>query len=72
MPLRQPQVIAEIIGGMCLGPSIFGYIPGFTENIFPSSSLPTLNLIASFGLVLYMFLMGLELDTGLLFRYALD
>uniref|UniRef100_A0A914DUA4 Cation/H+ exchanger domain-containing protein n=1 Tax=Acrobeloides nanus TaxID=290746 RepID=A0A914DUA4_9BILA len=51
MPLRQPQVIAEII-----------------ENIFPSSSLPTLNLIASFGLVLYMFLMGLELDTGLLFR----
>uniref|UniRef100_A0A914ZH98 Cation/H+ exchanger domain-containing protein n=2 Tax=Panagrolaimus TaxID=55784 RepID=A0A914ZH98_9BILA len=66
--LRQPRVIAEIIGGICLGPSVLGNIPGFTEIIFPKSSLSTLSLVASFGLVLYMFLMGLELDTGILLK----
>uniref|UniRef100_A0A914Q044 Cation/H+ exchanger domain-containing protein n=1 Tax=Panagrolaimus davidi TaxID=227884 RepID=A0A914Q044_9BILA len=66
--LRQPRVIAEIIGGICLGPSILGQIPGFTQTIFPKHSLGNLSLVASFGLVLYMFLMGLELDTGILLK----
>lgn len=51
----QPRVIAEIIGGICLGPSLLGRIPYFTETIFPKHSLPNLALIANFGLVLYMF-----------------
>uniref|UniRef100_A0A914PII9 Cation/H+ exchanger domain-containing protein n=1 Tax=Panagrolaimus davidi TaxID=227884 RepID=A0A914PII9_9BILA len=66
--LVQPRVIAEIIGGICLGPSILGQIPGFTQTIFPKHSLGNLSLVASFGLVLYMFLMGLELDTGILLK----
>jgi Kef-type K+ transport system membrane component KefB len=66
--LRQPRVIAEIIGGICLGPSVLGQIPGFTQTIFPKQSLGNLSLVASFGLVLYMFLMGLELDTGILLK----
>ncbi|KAI1713689.1 sodium/hydrogen exchanger family domain-containing protein [Ditylenchus destructor] len=65
---RQPRVIAEILGGICLGPSILGNIPHFTETLFPQHSLPMLSLISSFGLVLYMFLMGLELDTGILLK----
>ncbi|MCJ1430415.1 K(+)/H(+) antiporter [Sticta canariensis] len=64
--LRQPRVIAEIIGGILLGPSVFGRIPGFTDAIFPTASMPTLTLAANLGLVLFLFLVGLEVDLRLL------
>ncbi|PKY07094.1 hypothetical protein P168DRAFT_231317 [Aspergillus campestris IBT 28561] len=60
--IRQPRVIAEVIAGVLLGPSVFGRIPGFTEAIFPTESLPNLNLVANLGLVLFLFLVGLETD----------
>lgn len=55
-------MIAEVIGGILLGPSVFGRIPGFTNAIFPTASIPTLNLVATLGLVLFLFLVGLETD----------
>lgn len=55
-------MIAEVIGGILLGPSVFGRIPGFTETIFPSQSIPTLNATSNLGLVLFLFLVGLETD----------
>ncbi len=58
--LRQPRVIAEIIAGIILGPSVMGRVPGFTDSIFPDASLPNLNLFANVGLVLFLFLVGLE------------
>ncbi|KKK25271.1 hypothetical protein ARAM_000700 [Aspergillus rambellii] len=58
--IRQPRVIAEVIGGILLGPSVMGRIPGFTDAIFPSDSIPNLNLVANLGLVLFLFLVGLE------------
>ncbi|KAL4868316.1 hypothetical protein BDV12DRAFT_103833 [Aspergillus spectabilis] len=58
--IRQPRVIAEVIGGILLGPSVLGRIPGFTESIFPTESIPNLNLVANIGLVLFLFLVGLE------------
>ncbi|KAL3460727.1 Sodium/hydrogen exchanger family-domain-containing protein [Aspergillus heterothallicus] len=58
--IRQPRVIAEVIGGIILGPSVMGRIPGFTESIFPTASIPNLNLFANVGLVLFLFLVGLE------------
>eukprot|EP00897_Mesotaenium_endlicherianum_P010605 jgi/Mesen1/9573/ME000065S08997 len=61
-PLRQPRVIGEIIGGLILGPTVMGYIPGFTENIFPPASLPVLETIANIGLIYFLFMVGLELD----------
>lgn len=61
--MRQPRVIAEVIGGILLGPSVMGRIPGFTAAIFPPASLPTLTLAANLGLVLFLFLVGLEVDT---------
>lgn len=60
--LRQPRVIAEVIGGILLGPSVMGRIPGFTDAIFPSESIPNLTLVANLGLVLFLFLVGLEVD----------
>jgi len=55
-------VIAEVIGGILLGPSVMGHVPGFTAAIFPAASMPNLNLVANLGLVLFLFLVGLEVD----------
>lgn len=65
--LRQPKVIAEVIGGIVLGPSIMGRIPGFTKAIFPTEAMPNLALVANIGLVLFLFLVGLEVDLRFLF-----
>jgi Kef-type K+ transport system membrane component KefB len=66
--IRQPRVIAEVIGGILLGPSVMGRIPGFTMAIFPTAAMPNLNLVANIGLVLFLFLVGLEVD----FRYLVS
>ncbi|KAJ3866946.1 Sodium/hydrogen exchanger family-domain-containing protein [Lentinula novae-zelandiae] len=60
--IRQPRVIAEIIGGVFLGPSVMGRIPGFQNAIFPSISLPMLTLTSNIGLVLFLFIIGMEID----------
>lgn len=60
--LRQPSVIAEVVGGIILGPTVLGRIPGFTSTVFPKESLPRLKLVADVGLILYLFLVGIELD----------
>ncbi|KAK4552234.1 hypothetical protein LTR86_010588 [Recurvomyces mirabilis] len=60
--LRQPRVIAEVIGGILLGPSVMGHVPGFTATVFPKEAMPNLNLVANLGLVLFLFLVGLEVD----------
>lgn len=66
--IRQPRVIAEVIGGILLGPSVMGRIPGFTDAIFPDKSIPNLNVVATLGLVLFLFLVGLETDLRFLAR----
>ncbi|KAK8109602.1 hypothetical protein PG999_007739 [Apiospora kogelbergensis] len=64
--IRQPRVIAEVIGGILLGPSVMGRIPGFKAAIFPDASIPNLALVANLGLVLYLFSIGLETDVAFL------
>ena len=66
--LRQPPVIGEIIAGILLGPSAFGYIPGFSTTIFPTSSLVIISVFAQIGLIFFMFFLGLEVDVLLLTR----
>ncbi|XVF08063.1 hypothetical protein REPUB_Repub06bG0193400 [Reevesia pubescens] len=61
-PLRQPKVIAEIVGGILLGPSAFGRNKDYLHRIFPSWSMPVLETVASIGLLFFLFLVGLELD----------
>lgn len=55
-------MIAEVIGGVLLGPSVMGRIPGFTATIFPAAAQPNLALVANLGLVLFLFIVGLEVD----------
>ena len=66
--LRQPPVCGEIIAGILLGPSAFGYIPGFSSTIFPTSSLVIITVFAQIGLIFFMFFLGLEVDVLLLTR----
>ncbi|KAJ7098661.1 Sodium/hydrogen exchanger family-domain-containing protein [Mycena belliarum] len=66
--IRQPRVIAEVIGGVLLGPSVMGHIPGFTTAIFPAAGMPLLTLTSTIGLVLFLFLVGLEIDVRVIKR----
>ncbi|KAG0043406.1 K(+)/H(+) antiporter [Gryganskiella cystojenkinii] len=68
--LRQPKVVSEVLSGIILGPSILGQIPGFNNTIFPPQSIPFLTLVANLGLVLFLFLVGLELDPKLILKRA--
>ncbi|KAK7258159.1 hypothetical protein RIF29_32650 [Crotalaria pallida] len=61
-PLRQPRVIAEVIGGILLGPSAIGRSHKFLDTIFPKKSLTVLETLANIGLLFFLFLVGLELD----------
>jgi Kef-type K+ transport system membrane component KefB len=61
--LGQPLVVAEMIGGIMLGPSLLGWVaPEQWAQLFTPSSLVPLRLASQFGLVFFMFLVGLELD----------
>lgn len=63
----QPQVVAEMIAGVVMGPSLFGwFLPDVQAWIFPADSKGLLYAVSQVGLVLYMFLVGLEFDTNLI------
>ena len=65
--LNQPAVIGEVVGGILLGPSLLGRVaPDLAATVLPADAVPFLNLIAQLGVILYMFLVGLELDLGVL------
>jgi Kef-type K+ transport system membrane component KefB len=60
----QPPVIGEVVAGILLGPSLLGHVwPDAYGFILPASVAPFLQVIAQVGVILYMFLIGLELDT---------
>jgi Kef-type K+ transport system membrane component KefB len=64
---RQPPVIGEVLAGILLGPSLFGHIaPDLFAAVLPPSMTASLGLIAQVGILLFMFLIGLELDTDML------
>lgn len=64
---RQPAVVGEIIAGIALGPSLLGAFPGdLTTKLFPLEVRPFLNVVAQLGLIMFMFIVGLELDLGLI------
>lgn len=63
----QPQVVGEMIAGVLLGPSLIGwFFPDLQAWLFPADSRSLLYAVSQVGLVLYMFLVGLEFDTALI------
>jgi Kef-type K+ transport system membrane component KefB len=67
--LGQSRVVGEIIGGIILGPSVFGRLaPDAAHSLFPPSSFSVLDILSTVGLILFMFLIGMELDHELLYR----
>jgi len=61
--IGQPTVIGEIIAGIVLGPSLIGlYFPEFSNALFPTQSLGNLQFLSQIGLILFMFMVGMELD----------
>ena len=61
--IGQPAVVGEMVAGILLGPSAFGWIaPGYASALFPPASLAQLNALSQLGSVLFLFLVGLSLD----------
>jgi Kef-type K+ transport system membrane component KefB len=65
--IRQPAVIGEILAGIALGPSLLGQLPGDVgTTLFPLDVRPYLRVVAQIGLIIFMFIVGLELDVMLI------
>jgi Kef-type K+ transport system membrane component KefB len=63
--VRQPSVIGEIAAGVLLGPSVVGALwPSAYAFLFPASSLDILRLLSQLGVILFMFTVGLDVDTA--------
>lgn len=71
--VRQPAVVGEVIAGIVLGPSLLGlYFPEFAVTLFPNDSLGNLQFLSQIGLILFMFVVGMELDLKMLRNKAHD
>ena len=69
--IGQPAVIGEIAAGIVLGPSLLGmYFPEFSTILFPEHSLGNLQFLSQIGLILFMFVVGMELDLKVLKHQA--
>jgi len=65
--MGQPPVIGEVVAGIALGPSLLGWVaPDVYSYILPPTVAPLLDVIAQLGVILYMFVLGLELNTEML------
>ena len=65
----QPRVVGEMIGGILLGRSVMGaWAPNIKHLLFPTDSLHTLELVSNLGLILYLFLEGMDLDVSAVWK----
>ena len=67
MRVGQPKVIGEMIAGILLGPSLLGLLAPSVQNaLFPPASLGLLSTVSKVGIVLYMFVVGTHVQTGII------
>ncbi|GFP99002.1 cation/H(+) antiporter 15 [Phtheirospermum japonicum] len=67
-PLGQPSMVIQILGGLVLGPSFFGRAAAFTSLVYPFKGWIILDTLAVFGCMVYLFLMGVQIDPSVLKR----
>ena len=71
--IGQPTVVGEVIAGVVLGPSLMGmYFPEFSAMIFPANSFGNLKILSQVGLIIFMFVVGMEIDLKVLRNQAKD
>ncbi len=71
--IKLPAVVGEMFAGIVLGPSLLGlYFPEFSAVLFPVKSLGNLQFLSQIGLILFMFIVGMELDLRVLRTKARD
>jgi Kef-type K+ transport system membrane component KefB len=69
--IGQPAVMGEIIAGIALGPSLLGaMLPEFSAALFPATSFGNLQMLSQVGLILFMFVIGMELDLNIIKQKA--
>jgi Kef-type K+ transport system membrane component KefB len=67
----QPQVVGEMMAGILLGPSFLGQInPAAMNSLFPASSMDTLRMLSQIGVIIFMFLVGTDVDIEHLYQKA--
>ncbi|KAK7247584.1 hypothetical protein RIF29_42469 [Crotalaria pallida] len=67
-PIRQPRVIAEILGGLILGPSVLGRSKAFANAVFPLRSVMVIETMANVGLLYFLFMVGVGMDINAIRR----
>lgn len=71
LKIRQPRVNGEMVAGILLGPSLLGALaPHISAYVFPKTTLEFLNALGQMGVVIFMFLAGLEIDPDALKKQA--
>ncbi|GFY83820.1 hypothetical protein Acr_03g0005940 [Actinidia rufa] len=67
-PLSQPEFVADILGGIALGPSLVGHNQNFFESFFPLKSLMILDVYELLGILFFTFLVGVRIDVTVIKR----
>ena len=63
LKIGQPAVIGEMVAGILLGPSVLGFLsPSALQFLFPPSSMETLRLLSQIGVIIFMFIVGMEIN----------
>ncbi|XP_021904182.1 cation/H(+) antiporter 15-like isoform X2 [Carica papaya] len=69
-PLNQPRFVSDVLGGIVLGPSVFGQNQVYMSKMFPPEELGLFNTMSVVGMVYFIFITTLKMDTTILLKKA--